>query len=161
MSLSEQRDQLADQVIACLLGTSHTPLPAVVDIKELQILSVGHGSAETHVLAETVTAYPDRYSPIPMRERIETLEHVEAFIHDYAPPEPYLFDQAEQARKGAASVAAWRMSLGEHHRVVKAFDEYMRGFYHIIARMLMHGSHRPHIGILGHQKLGKSQDHMI
>lgn len=148
----EDSDQVVDQIVAHMRGRNASREAAVVDGVEQRMRVIGDGPPDTHVTADEVASSPNRYTLIPTRERIESREHIQAFIHDYLPNEPYLFDQAVAALKGTKSAGEWRTNLGDKHRAVQAFDVYMDDFYHVVARMLLHGAKRPRVGMLSHMK---------
>lgn len=143
-------DHLVDEIVSRMRGLGDAHGDAVVDSLEHRILIIGDGPRDTHVPSGEVASSPARYNRIPTRDRIESREHITAFIHDYIPNESYLFDQAEGALKRAKSAVEWRKALGDNHRAVQAFNAYMDDFYHVVARMLLHGAKRPQVGMLSH-----------
>jgi hypothetical protein len=152
-----QRSHLVDQIVQVMREQLiDRPCIAVIDRRNLRILAVGDGPPGTHVAWDEVVQNFERYSPIPGRDRIETLEHIEAFIEDeYAPDETAIYRQAFDAFQDAATPAEWRHLLGHDHDAVRAFDAYIRDFHIVVARMLMHGSRRPRVGMLGTDRIAR------
>lgn len=152
-----QRSQLVDQIVQAMREQqADRPCTAVIDRRDLQILVVGDGSSGTHIAWDEVIRDPERYAPIPGRDRVETMEHIEAFIEDeYAPEETAVYRQAFDAFQDAATPADWRHLLGHDHDAVRAFDAYVRDFHVVIARLLMHGSRRPRVGMLGTDRIAR------
>lgn len=142
MTSEETNLRLAERIVACLRGVQGSPHPAAVDLSHRRILIIGSGPSDTHVSQAEIEAHPDQYCPIPSRERIESRDHIVAFLQDYRPLERRLLDQARAAFGEHATVVQWRQTLGEDHEAVQAFDAYMDPYHHVIARMLMHGRKR-------------------
>jgi hypothetical protein len=91
---------------------------------------------------------------IPDRSQIEHIDHVRAFLDDYAPDEPYLQDQAHAAFTRVRTPIDWRRALGPRHRAVCAFDAWMSGFYLTMARLFLINQRPAHLGILGYGHTG-------
>lgn len=154
-----QRAELAEAIVRCMRQPPAAERAAVViDRQALQILVCGEGPAETHIPADMVAADTERYAPIPGRDRIETTAHIAAFLDDeFAPADRAVHRQALDALTAAESPTAWRSRLGEGHPAVQAFDDYMRDFHHVVARMLMHGTRHPQVGMLGTDRLHRTR----
>lgn len=154
-ALSAQRSALVESIVACMRqprdGPDHV---GVIDRRSLRLLAVGDGDADTHIRWCDALRDPERYAPVPSRDRVETIEHVGAFIEDeYAPAETAVYRQAFDALQDAGSAADWRNLLGVEHDAVMAFDRYIKDFHIVVARMLMHGSSRPRVGMLGTDRI--------
>lgn len=154
-SAAVPRSDLVDQIVQ-VMREQHAdrPCTAVIDRREVRILAVGAGPPGTHIAWDEVVRDPERYAPIPGRDRVETMEHIEAFIEDeYAPADTAIYRQAFDAFQDAATPADWRHLLGEGHEAIRAFDAYIRDFHVVVARLLMHGSRRPRVGLLGTDRI--------
>ncbi len=154
-ALSAQRTTLVESIVACMRQPRDGPDPAaVIDRRELRLLAVGDGDTDTHIRWCDALRDPERYAPVPSRDLVETIEQVGAFIEDeYAPTETDVYRQAFDALQDADSAADWRNLLGVGHDAVLGFDRYIRDFHSVVARMLMHGSSRPHVGMLGTDRI--------
>jgi hypothetical protein len=152
-----QRTLLVEQIIQAMREQQvDRPCAAVIDRHQLRILAVGNGPSETHIAWSDVQHDSERYGPIPGRDRVESMEHIEAFIEDeYAPKETDIYRQAFDAFQDAATPADWRHLLGQNHHAVRAFDAYIRDFHMVVARLLMHGSSRPRVGMLGTDRIAR------
>lgn len=153
MSTSDKARELIDEVTACISADRQQLLPLVVDVEAMCILCIGDNIDNHQVNSTLVAASPNRYHKIPTRGHLEKMEHVNGFIAVYFPDERYLHDQAIAAADKAMSVDDWRNLLGDQHRAVIAFNEYMHDFYRIVAHMIVHGTPRPRIGLLGHRRV--------
>lgn len=152
-----QRTQLVEQIVH-LMRQQQTdrPCAAVIDRRMLRVLAVGDGPVETHIAWDEAHRDPERYAPIPGRDRVENMAHIEAFIEDeYAPQETTTYRQAFDAFQDASTPADWRHLLGHDHDAVHSFDAYIRDFHVVVARMLMHGSQRPRVGMLGTDRIAR------
>ena len=152
-----QRSRLVEQIVQAMREQqADRPCAAVIDRRLLRILAVGDGPPGTHIAWDDANRDLERYGPVPGRDRVETLEHIEAFIEDeYAPEETAIYRQAFDAFQDAATPADWRHLLGQDHDAVRAFDAYIRDFHIVVARMLMHGSRRPQVGMLGTDRIAR------
>lgn len=148
---------LVDLIVLAMRGQPvDQPCTAVIDRREQRVLVVGGGPVGTHIAWEDAVRDSERYAPIPGRDRIETMEHIAAFIEDeYAPQETAIYRQAFDAFQDAATPADWRHLLGPEHDAVRAFDAYIRDFHVVVARLLMHGSRRPRVGVLGTDRIAR------
>ena len=153
------RDLLAHQVVYVMRRlTNATSARVVIDRQAWGIRFCGDGPADTHIRAAEAAADPHRYTPIPSRDRIETLAQIAAFLDDaYAPIDTSEHRAALDALTQAASPSGWRTILGERHPAVQAFDASMREVHLLVARMLMHGIREPRVGVLGTDRLGRSR----
>ncbi|MBN8523737.1 MAG: hypothetical protein J0M02_00035 [Planctomycetes bacterium] len=151
------RSHLVDLIVQAMREQqADRPCSAVIDRRDQRILAVGAGPPGTHIAWEEALRDPERFGPIPGRDRIETMEHIEAFIDDeYAPADTAIYRQAFDAFQDAATPADWRHLLGYDHDAVRAFDVYVRDFHIVIARLLMHGSRRPRVGMLGTDRIAR------
>lgn len=156
-SAAAQRSHLVDQIVQAMREQqADRSCTAVIDRRDLRILAVGEGPTDTHIAWAEACRDPERYAPIPGRDRVETMEHIEAFIEDeYAPEETAIYRQAFDSFQDAATPADWRHLLGLNHDAVRAFDAYIRDFHIVVARMLMHGSRRPRVGMLGTDRIAR------
>lgn len=156
-SAAAQRTHLVDQIVQAMREQqADRPCTAVIDRRDQRILAVGAGPSGTHIAWDEVVRDPEHYAPIPGRDRVETMEHIEAFIEDeYAPADTAIYRQAFDAFQDAATPADWRHLLGYDHDAVRAFDAYVRDFHIVIARLLMHGSRRPRVGMLGTDRIAR------
>lgn len=154
---SAQRAHLVEQIVQAMREQqADRPCAAVIDRRLLRILAVGDGPPGTHIAWDDVNRDLERYGPVPGRDRVETMEHLEAFIEDeYGPGETATYRQACDAYREAATPAAWRHLLGHDHDAVRAFDTYIWDFHVVVARMLMHGARRPRVGMLGTDRIAR------
>lgn len=152
---SAQHSQLVEQIVLFMRQQrGDQPCAAVIDRRLLRTLAVGEGPADSHIAWDEACRDRERYAPIPSRDRIETMEHIGAFIEDeYALDETETYRQAFDALMEAGTTADWRHLLGHDHDAVHAFDAYIRDFHVVVARMLMHGSQRLRVGVLGTDRI--------
>lgn len=154
-----QRDVLTRQVVHVMRRlTQATSARVVIDRQTWSIRFCGDGPANTHIRAAVASADPERYIPIPSRDRIETLAQIAAFLdEEYAPINTSEHREALDALTRAASPLMWRAILGEAHPAVHAFDVFMRDVHLLVARMLLHGIREPQVGVLGTDRLARTR----
>lgn len=158
-SSDAQRTLLAERIVHCMRSPMPPDGPGVVfDRQGLRILAIGDGPPDTHAHPDAVHADHERFAVIPGRDRIDTVEHIAAFLQDeYAPDDPARHREACGALQDAASPSTWRARLGDGHAAVQAFDAYMLDFHRVVARMLMHGSRHPRVGVLGTDRMARAR----
>lgn len=154
-----QRERLVHQVVQVMRRLATTMAGRVViDRQTWGIRLCGDGPVDTHVRAAAAAADPERYTPIPGRDHVETLAQIGAFLDDaYALIEDGELRAALDALAQAASPSGWRMILGEQHPAVQAFDASIQEVYRLVARMLLHGIREPRVGVLGTDRLARSR----